>query len=93
MDYLEVKFENFSVFEDPNKIEIEDQTVEFDIVVEFDLLVYNKSEVETITEEIRNGLNREFDVQTLQMFYKPAPVLNFKKNKVNEIFKEIQRIR
>lgn len=80
MKHINVKYENFDVYDEKNELETEDGTLESDIVVEFDILIYNESELETITIDIQNGLNREFNVQVIQFFYKPAPLLGFKNN-------------
>lgn len=78
MDFIDVKFEKLNIKDAKKEIQIDDSIVESDIVVEFDILAYGESEIETITEQIQKGLNREFEVQTFEMFYKLASLLKKK---------------
>ena len=41
----------------------------------FDFSVYSEQEIEKIMEEVRHGLSREFDVETIQFTIKELPRL------------------
>lgn len=75
MSYIEVKFENLKISEENKEVDFDEITIDTNLSIEFDFFVYNENEVPQITEDIQNGLNREFDVQTYEFLYKLSPKL------------------
>lgn len=82
LDDINVKFEKLNITEEQKEVEIEDFTIQTNIMVELDFFVFDEKEISTISQEIRTGLNREFDVQVIEFLCKLAPRL--KLNKFNE---------
>jgi len=75
LDYIQVPFENVKIFNEETTIDIEGHEVETNLIVEFEFFVYSEQEIEKIVEEIRLGLNREFEVMTFDFLVKQSPML------------------
>lgn len=76
MNYLGVEFDNLNIQVENEKIQIsEDEEVEINLTLDFNFYVYDEKEVETIADEVKLGLVREFDVILVNFLYKPAPLL------------------
>jgi hypothetical protein len=75
LKYLDIPHENISIDNQEGSISFDDGDLEFNIVVSFDFSVYSEYEIEKIVEDIRFGLNREFDVETINYKIKELPKL------------------
>lgn len=75
LDYIELTHEDIKIYNEETTINIEDTEIQTNLIVEFDFFVYSESEIEKIIEEIRIGLNREFNVQTFDFLIKQSPLL------------------
>ena len=76
LSYLDIKHENISIrLEDGFVTLDDDQEVEFNVVASFDFAVYSEQEMPKIMEDIRFGLMREFEVDTLHFEIKELPRL------------------
>ena len=75
LKYTDVPYENIQISNEENVVETENEEVDSNLKVQFDFLVYNESEIEKIVEEVREGLFREFDVDTVAINIKKSPML------------------
>lgn len=78
LDFLDLKTEKVKVSKEQNKVEVEDGELETNLLIEFDFFVYSEQELEKIVQDIRDGLNREFNVQTFDFLLKELPRLKKK---------------
>lgn len=88
LNYIQVPFENVKISNEETTIDIsghedkfglansgDDNIIETNLIVEFEFFVYSEQEIEKIVEEIRLGLNREFEVMTFDFLVKQSPML------------------
>ena len=75
LEHLDVPYENISIVENEGTISFEDEDVDFNLQISFDFFVYSEGEIEKIIEDVRFGLSREFDVETIQTSIKELPRL------------------
>ena len=75
LSYLDIPYENISINEKEGHISFEDGDAEFNLEVSYDFSVYSDQEIEKIIEDVRIGLNREFNVETIQFSIKELPRL------------------
>lgn len=78
LNFLEIKTEKIKITRQENTLEIEDLDVKTNLVIEFDFNVYSDQELDKIIEDIRSGLNREFNVQVFDFLLKELPRLKKK---------------
>ena len=81
LDSIDITYESLSIREEEDIIEIEvDEKITeviTDGIAEFDLLIYNEKELDSICDNIKEMCNIEFDVQIREF--------NIKKNPKNKI--------
>lgn len=75
LEHLDVPYENISIINDEGVISFEEGDMEYNLQVSFDFLVYSEMEIEKIIEDVRFGLSREFDVETINFTIKELPRL------------------
>ena len=75
LQYIDVPYENIQITNEESSVELEIGEIDTNLKIQFDFLVYNESEIEKIVEEIREGLYREFDVDTITLNIKKSPML------------------
>lgn len=75
LEHLDVPYENISIINDEGVISFEEGEMEYNLQVSFDFLVYSEGEIEKIIEDVRFGLSREFDVETINFTIKELPRL------------------
>jgi len=75
LDYIQVPFENIEIKNEVNTVELENEDIESNLKVKFDFFVYSEQEIEKIVEEVREGLFREFDIDTITIGIKKSPIL------------------
>lgn len=78
LDFLDLKTEKVKVSKEQNNVETEGGELETNLLIEFDFFVYSEQEIEKIVQDIRDGLNREFNVQTFDFLLKELPRLKKK---------------
>ncbi len=78
LNFSEIKNEKVKISKEENKVNTEEGEIETDLVIEFDFFVYSEQELERIVEDVRNGLQREFNVQTFDFLLKELPKLKKK---------------
>jgi hypothetical protein len=75
LEHLDIPYENISIVNNEGVVSFDDGDSEFNLQVSFDFSVYSEQEIEKIMEEVRHGLSREFDVETIQFTIKELPRL------------------
>jgi hypothetical protein len=75
LNFLDITHENIKITKEENTVSFEDDEIITDLKIEFEFFVYNETELEKIVDEIREGLDREFDVDTFNISLKKAPML------------------
>lgn len=78
LDFLEIKNEKVKLIKEENKLQVEDLEIDTNLTIEFDFFVYSEQEIEKIVDDVRNGLNREFNVQAFDFLIKELPRLKKK---------------
>ena len=78
LDFSEIKNEKVKVSREENKVNTEEGEIDTDLLIEFDFFVYSEQELERIVEDVRSGLQREFNVQTFEFLIKELPKLKKK---------------
>lgn len=75
LEHLDIPYENITISKDEGFISFEDGDMEYNLQLSFDFFVYSEMEIEKIMEDLRFGLSREFDVETIQFSIKELPKL------------------
>lgn len=75
LEHLDIPYENISIVNDDGTISFEDGESEYNLQLSFDFAVYSEQEIEKIMQDVRFGLSREFDVETIHFLIKELPRL------------------
>jgi hypothetical protein len=75
LNHLDITHENIKITSEENIVEFEHGQISTNLKIELEFFVYNENEIDKIIDELREGLDREFDVEIFNIEIKKAPIL------------------
>ena len=75
LNHLDILHENVKITSEENIVELDYGKISTNLKIELEFFVYNESEIKKIVDELREGLDREFDVEIFNIGLKKSPIL------------------